>query len=138
MTCTFFGHRDAPDGIKTSLRNTLIELIESRSVDKFYVGNEGAFDRMVQCELRLMKKEYPFIDYEIVLAYMPQGNEGLENTVFPENAAVCPRRFAIDRRNRWMIDRSDFAVVYAVRSIGGASKFAKIARVRGLTVIEIM
>lgn len=45
--CTFFGHRDCPDSLRPRLRKILVELIEQRRVDLFYVGNQGGFDQMV-------------------------------------------------------------------------------------------
>ena len=46
--CTFFGHHDCPSSIKEKLRDTLIDLIEHHAVDMFYVGQQGAFDAIVQ------------------------------------------------------------------------------------------
>ena len=72
MTCTFFGHRNAPDTIKPILRKAIVNLIENRGVDLFYVGNQGAFDRTAISVLRGLKEEYPQIQYYVVLAYVPQ------------------------------------------------------------------
>ncbi|MDD5921532.1 MAG: hypothetical protein PUC57_09460 [Oscillospiraceae bacterium] len=41
--CTFFGHKDCPETIKPYLREVLIDLISSKGVDTFYVGNQGRF-----------------------------------------------------------------------------------------------
>lgn len=38
-TCTFFGHHDCPDSVKPKLKNEIIDLIEERNVECFYVGN---------------------------------------------------------------------------------------------------
>ena len=51
-TCTFFGHRECPTDIRPKLRELLIDLIENRSVTMFYVGRNGAFDRLVRSVLR--------------------------------------------------------------------------------------
>ena len=59
--CTFFGHRDCPDTIKPKLRTVLVELIEQHSVSGFYVGNKGAFDRMVLSVLRELSGAYTHI-----------------------------------------------------------------------------
>ena len=40
MTCTFFGHRDAPLEIEGILRQVLVALIEARRADTLYVGNQ--------------------------------------------------------------------------------------------------
>ena len=66
MTATFFGHRDAPDTIKPILREKIIDLIENKGVDLFYVGNQGAFDRTAIRVLRGLKEEYPKIQYYVV------------------------------------------------------------------------
>lgn len=137
MTCTFFGHRDSPDIIKGRLRDAIVCLIENKSADHFLVGNEGAFDRMVQSTLAELKRVYPHIDYMFVLSKMPKGGENLENTIYPEEVALCPKKFAIDRRNKWMIKMSDAAIVYVVHITGGAGKCAQAARKHGLDIVEI-
>ena len=52
--CTFFGHRDCPDGLKHSLRAVIIDLITNHGVNLFYVGHQGGFDGLVRgvlCEI---------------------------------------------------------------------------------------
>ncbi len=41
MVCTFFGHRNAPSGVRVALEAVLIDLIENKGADVFYVGNHG-------------------------------------------------------------------------------------------------
>lgn len=69
--CTFFGHRDCPPSIKPKLKQALIHLIETQSVDTFYVGNHGAFDAMVRSTLAELMQDYPHIRCAVVLAYLP-------------------------------------------------------------------
>ena len=140
--CCFFGHRDCPDTIKPRLREVLVQLIERDGVDQFYVGHQGAFDAIVLSVLRELALLYPQIRYDIVLAYMPQGKadfdtEMTQHTLLPEGIETVPRRFAIDRRNRWMLQQSDYVVAYVTHSWGGAAKFANEAKRLGKTVIEI-
>ena len=40
--CTFFGHRNCPSSIKPKLKETLVHLIETQSVDTFYIGNRSS------------------------------------------------------------------------------------------------
>ena len=63
--CTFFGHRDAPDQLKPKIKDAVLSLIQ-RGFTQFYVGNQGAFDRMVLGELEKLAVEFP-IRYHIVL-----------------------------------------------------------------------
>ena len=86
-TCTFFGHRECPESIKPQLKEVLIDLINNHNVDMFYVGNQGRFDAIVRSVLRELKKEYPQINYAVVLAYIPGKQNEYDNysdTMLPE------------------------------------------------------
>ena len=110
MICTFFGHRDCPQNIVPELQSILIDLIEKKKVNMFYVGNDGNFDRMVKKTLKRLKNIYPFITYYVVLAYLPCINkysqEELNDTVFPDGlkksfTEVCnsPKKYADDLKS---------------------------------------
>lgn len=142
MTCTFFGHRDAGKEIEPTLLKVIVDLIENKNVTSFYVGNNGQFDYMVRKILRLIKKSYPQIDYSVVLAYMPREKKELDfydysDTIFPDGLENTPPRFAISRRNEWMIKNSDYVVTYVKYIVGGAAKFKSLAQSKGKTVLEI-
>ena len=127
-SCTFFGHRDCPSGIRTRLRETLVDLIENYGVDFFYIGSHGSFDAMARNIVRELKTVYPKIEYTVVLAYMPQGtNEYTDftDTMLPEGIEQVPKRFAISWRNNWMLNRADYVVTYITHSWGGAAQFAQ-------------
>ena len=126
--CTFFGHRDCPSDIRPRLRELLIELIEDHAVDCFYVGRNGAFDRLVRSVLRELSEDYPQIRYAVVLERFPDRRDGNDSdTILPEGIELAPRRFAIDRRNQWMLRQSDMVVCYVTHSWGGAAKYAEMA-----------
>lgn len=128
--CCFFGHRDTPDSIADKLEQTIIDLIENKSVNTFYLGNQGRFDYMARKTLKKLKEKYPHITYSVVLAYIPDKNydyKDYSDTIYPYGLEKVPRRFAIDRRNRWLIDNSDYVVAYVMCSCGGAAKFYELA-----------
>lgn len=137
--CCFFGHRDTPNSIESKLEQTIIDLIENKSVDTFYVGNQGGFDALVRSTLKKLKQKYPHINYAVVLAYMPTKKNGRDysDTIYPDGLENVPRKFAIDRRNKWLIDNSDYVVVYISRSYGGAAKFYELAVKRKKNVINL-
>ena len=140
-TCTFFGHRECPETVKTKLRDTLIDLIENHAVDMFYVGNQGQFDAYVHSELKRLKQEYPQINYAVVLAYMPGKKTGLDDysdTMLPEGIESVHPHYAISWRNNWMLKQSDYVVTYIAHSWGGAAQYAKKARTKGRTIIELI
>ena len=139
MTCTFFGHRDAPSKIKQLLRDTVLDLIERQNVRRFLIGHQGNYDRMVLDILDDLSHTYD-IRYEVVRAYWPETADPVLDayeTFLPDGIETVPPRFAIDHRNHWMIDHSDLVVTYVRGPVGGAAKFKKIAENKGKTIIEL-
>ena len=137
-SCTFFGHRDCPDSIRPKLRSVLINLIENQQADTFYVGRQGSFDALVYATLRELAAEYPHIRYAAVLERLSGKNtDDFTETLFPGAMENLPPRFAIDRRNNWMLQQAEFVVVYVTHTWGGAAQFAGKAEKQGKTVINL-
>lgn len=139
-TCTFFGHRDCPDTVKHRLHGVLVDLITTRGVKMFYVGNQGQFDAIVRRVLCELKKEYPQMNYAVVLAYMPgQQNEydDLADTMLPEGIEKIHPRYAISWRNNWMLRQSSYVVTYITHPWGGAAQYAQKAVRLNKRVINI-
>lgn len=133
--CTFFGHRDCYGLDECVLQNAIEELI-CCGVDIFYVGNQGYFDKMTYRCLKQLREKYPHIRVCIVLAYLPAEHvEFLGDSMYPEIEGFP--RFAIQRRNRWMIEQAGYCLRYVNRTWGGAYKFAAQAKRRGLMVINL-
>lgn len=139
--CTFFGHRNTPENIEPTLRSTLIDLIKNKNVVKFYVGNHGRFDSMVRKNLRSLKQEYPHIDYAVVLAYMPgaknDSTTDYSDTLYPHGLEKTPPKYAIIKRNNWMLNRANYVITYVCRPFGGAAQFAELAKRKGKIVFNL-
>ena len=140
-TCCFFGHREVTHNIKPKLTEIIEKLITEDGVTDFYVGHQGQFDGMVYSVLKELKAKYPQIRYTVVLAYMPDEHiKELyeEDTLFPDGMESVPKRFAISKRNDWMIQQSDYAVCYVHKITGGAAKFKDKAKKKGLRIIDVL
>ena len=139
MAVTFFGHRDCPTSIKPTLFQTIKEEIE-RGTNHFYIGNHGNFDTMALSCLRELKQTYSDIQYAVVLAYLPYDSEPYlpGETILPEGIEIVPKRFAIDYRNRWMLDHADTVITYVLRPYGGAAKYVEKANHKNKTVINLV
>ncbi len=140
MICTFIGHRDTPSEIEAVLEKVLIELIEENGVNDFYVGTHGNFDYMVLSVLKELKNEYPNIRYTEVLAYIPKSNDGYcdySHSIYPDGLENIPPRFAIIKRNKWMIEKSDYVVCYVENSLGNAYEFMSLALKKKKKVINL-
>lgn len=137
--CTFFGHRDCPESIKPALSRSIENLIVSHGVSTFYVGNHGNFDRYVVSVLNELKSTHPNISYYVVLAYLPRKDYGIQSyeTIFPDGIESVPKRFAINFRNRWMIDKSDYVITYVNRNFGGAAKAKEYAKKHAKAIINV-
>lgn len=137
-TCTFFGHRDCPDSVKPELLAAIENLITEKNVRTFYVGNHGNFDRLTASLLRDLSARHTDVKYYVVLAYLPQRvHSSTDITLYPEGIEIIPKRYAIDFRNRWMIEKSDYVITYVTRSFGGAAKAKNYAEKHGKHIIEI-
>lgn len=142
MTCCFFGHKDTPPSVRDRLEATVEKLIIEQNVISFLVGNQGQFDSMVLAVLRDLKCKYSFISYNVVLAYMPTAKVEWNpyepwETLFPEGMESVHPRYAISKRNEWMLSEADIIVCYITRSWGGAAKFVGKALNKKKTIINI-
>ena len=140
MVCTFFGHSNCRGLDVNVLQNTIEELIH-KGADTFYVGNQGRFDGMVFSSLMALKKIYSSISISVVLAYLP--TQGPEHdlyhgySMYPEGIEIGPPQFAIDRRNRWMIDKADCCLCFVNHTWGGAYRYAVRAQKKKLKLINL-
>lgn len=135
--CTFFGHRDAPDHIKEKVRQAIISLIKEESVDCFYVGHNGNFDRMVAALLAELEKKYHF-QYAIIIEKVGQ-EVGIEwqKTMLPQEIETVPPRFAVWHRNCWMIEQADYVITYQVHTFGGTGQFVALAEKKNKKIIYV-
>ena len=139
-TCCFFGHREVMHNIKDKLTAIIEKLITEDGVTEFYVGHQGQFDSMVYSVLKELKAKYPHIRYTVVIAYMPDEHIKEvygEDTLFPDGMESVSKKFAISKRNDWMIRQSGVAVCYVYKITGGAAKFREKAGKKGVPIIDV-
>lgn len=138
MNCIFLGHRDTPDIVRGKLRSTIKALSDS-GVSHFYVGNNGNFDFLAQVILCELSKKTSKIKYSIVLSRIDElaisGNQ--EATIFPEGLEMALPRFAISKRNEWLIKNASIVVTHMTSSCSNCNKWIEKARKKGATVINI-
>ena len=114
-SCCFIGHRNCPDNLKELLLSTIETLIIEKQVYRFYVGTQGAFDHLVYEALCTLEKKYP-IELFVVLPYLNRPDAypyyNMEKTIFPDVLTKTPARFAIRKRNSFMINQSNYMITY--------------------------
>ncbi len=136
-TCIFFGNRNSPSNLKEKIIRQIKYLINEKDVNLFYVGNQGNFDKIVlQCLIEI-EKQYKNIDYAVVMAYMPKEDfECTNKTILPEGQENVLPKYAISKRNKWMIKNADYLISY-VSHPGNSAILRDEAIKKGIYVIEI-
>ena len=130
MTVTFYGHSTIykTEGFSKWLDMILPSFIEGGAVT-FYLGGYGAFDGLAASALRKQKKTYPHIELILVLAYLNRDIDAsrYDDTTYPPLEKV-PLRYAIVKRNEWMVRQSDVVISGVTHSWGGAAKTLEFAQ----------
>ena len=129
MTVTFCGHGDEiyDEKLRKRLYDILEELI-NKGANEFLLGGYGAFDLLAAHTVKSLKEKYPHINSVFVCAYIDRGYDLnlYDCSEYPPIENV-PKRFAIVKRNEWMIRQSDVLVAYVRYDWGGAAKTLKYA-----------
>lgn len=137
MKITFCGHKElaARTAVKQWLQSVCEELI-LQGADEFYLGGYGAFDSLCASVLRELKPKHDHIRLILVLPYLNSNiiTDGYDETLYPPLESV-PRKFAILRRNEWMVQESDIVVAYVKHDWGGAAKTLQYARKKRKRII---
>lgn len=138
MTVTFCGHGDTivSSELQEWLKQNIIAQIEVGAT-VFYLGGYGSFDRAAASAVWEIKKTYPHIQSILVLPYLDKKVDAsyYDNTTYPPLENV-PRRYAILRRNRWMVDVSDVIIAAVDHGWGGAAQTLQYAMSKKKTIIN--
>ena len=124
MIVTFCGHRDVFDSeAVVAWLNETVEGLIREGADCFYLGGYGQFDALAAAVVHKQKERYPLIRSVLMLPYLDRSFDAsaYDETVYPSLESV-PKRFAVSRRNEYMIDRSDVVIAFVTHSFGGAYK----------------
>lgn len=133
--CFLIGHRDASQEILPALEDAIEKHIVGYGVTEFIVGNYGNFDRLAANAVIRAKQHHPQITLAMLLPYHPverpaEKPEGFDSTYYPEGMETVPRRFAIVRANRYVIDHVEYLIAYAWHPASNARDLVEYAQNR--------
>lgn len=145
-TVSFFGHRKLANNYPDEKIELLLrELLEEKEYVEFLVGRNGEFDQLVSGIIRKTKKNFRDDNccHTLVLPY--DTAEYRDNyssfTEYYDHVEIYNKDFhfksAIQKRNRYMIDRSDLVVFHIEKQTGGAYQTYRYAIKQGKKVIEL-
>ena len=148
MTITFAGHSvicssaKVKEIVKEQIRNNIIDVGDVTC----YLGGYGDFDEICACACRELKGEYVGIEVVYVTPYLRLSEQakikemqrcGLCDTSIYPPIENTPSKFAILKRNEWMVTNADLIIAYVNRSYGGAYKSLQVAKRRKKKIINI-
>ncbi len=119
--CCIFGHRsiNETEELKTNVSAAMERLITEEGVDTFLFGSKSRFDRLCLELVTRLKEKHPHVKRIYVRAEFPVINESYtayllrsyDQTYYPQRILGAGRAAYVER-NREMIDRSRFCIVY--------------------------
>lgn len=121
----------------------LIDEINKNPTCKFYLGGYGDFDGLCLRMLKDLKTDFPEIELIFITPYLDKNYSKLEfaknhydGVIFPPLESV-PRKFAILKRNEWMVEQADLVIAYVKYSWGGAAKTLEYSKRKKKRIINI-
>ena len=134
-SCFFIGHREASDDLLPVLTETVDYHIKEHGVNVFIVGGYGGFDLLVSKVLVTAKKAHPEIRLLQLIPYHPAEHsieipKGFDSTYYPPGMEKVPRKFAIVRANRYVVDQVDYLIAYVWHPASNALELLEYANRR--------
>ena len=128
MIITFCGHSNYSSSLEDEERLLkLLEIVYCGDQVDFYLGEYGSFDRFaLKCATKY-KQYHKGTKLVFITPYLDKRLNGrkdifeknYDEIVYPEIEHV-PQKFAIIKRNEWMIDQADYLFAYVRTHYGGA------------------
>lgn len=138
-TATFIGHSDCWGVDKEKVRYAVEELIQN-GVETFLSGGMGGFDWLCARVVYELKKKYPHIKNILVIPYLTfniRNKELFDEIIYPDGFEQYHFKAAIPKRNRFLVDNSQYTICYVKYSWGGAVQTYKYAKRKELVIIDI-
>ena len=145
MIVTFCGHSSFV-ATKEAERKMLLYLSTISGDVDFYLGGYGDFDELCARVCRTIKDARPCCELAFVSPYLTQAQQTkikymldhhlYDSSVYPPLENV-PLRFAINKRNEWMINQADLVIAYVDHTFGGAYKTLQYAKRKKKRIINL-
>lgn len=133
--CFFIGHREASEEIYPVLYAAVEQHIVEYGVTEFIVGHYGGFDRLAASAVKAAKHSYPEVRLILLLPYYPAERpiltpDGFDGTFYPPGMESVPRKVAIVRANRYVVDHVGYLIAYVWHPASNARELVEYAKRR--------
>ena len=151
--CCFTGHRHIPEDERAILRERLLSCIqrlnEVNGVTNFYAGGCTGFDTLAAQTVLEYMEDHAEVRLIIVVPYADQSKgwsqeekDEYERIRGAASDVVCLAGHyfngCMQKRNRYMVDRSAVCVCYQTKNDGGTASTVKYAKWRGVSVENLV
>ena len=141
-SCFFIGHRNASGELLPELKQVVEKHISEYGVTEFIVGRYGDFDHLAARAVIALKAQYPQIILSLLIPYHPaerpiETPQGFDNTYHPPGMEKIPRRLAIVRANRYVVDHVDYLIAYAWHAASNARNLVEYAQRRNIKITNL-
>ena len=145
MIIAFCGHGDYQRNAEDEQK--ILEILEREVGDgqcEFFLGEYGNFDYFAHACAKKFKAAHPNVKLVFVTPYIDEKYiksktefaDALDTIVYPPIENV-PKKFAIPRRNEWMVEQADVVIACVSHSFGGAYDTYKHAKKKGKRIYNI-
>ena len=148
MRISFVGHAQISwqEKIKEAVKEQLRANAKRGTAVTCYLGGRGDFDAICARACKELKEESLEIEAVYVTPYLGISEQariremqscGLcDSSLYPPIEGTPPK-FAISKRNEWMVSNADLIIAYVAHDYGGAYQALQTARRRGKRIINL-
>lgn len=148
MIITFVGHSSISNhnDVYQKIKQTIIENTSNDEKTSFYCGGYGDYDNLCAKACKSLKEDELHCEVIFITPYITESQqEKIKNmldskiydaSIYPPLESVPPK-FAISKRNEWMINESELVVAYVKHTNGGAYKALEFARRKKKRIINL-
>ena len=148
MVVSFVGHSivHSHDELKNLVKEQMRKSVSKEKSVTCLLGGRGEFDMICAAACRELKQEICGIKLVYVSPYLTlaeqarikemQQSDLYDESIYP-SIEQTPPRFAISKRNEWMMKQADFVIAYVNHDYGGAYKAFKVAKHNRKNVITL-
>ena len=134
-SCFFIGHREASEDIYPALYAAVEQHIVEYGVKVFIIRHYARFNRFAASAVKAAKHLYPDVKLILLLPYHPAEQpistpDGFDSTFYPPGMEGVPRKAAIIRANRYIVDHVDYLIAYAWHPASNARDLVEYARTK--------
>lgn len=148
MIVTFVGHSSLCNcgDLSQNIKRVISEIMKFNENILFYCGGYGDFDNLCAGVCRSIRKNQPNCEVVFITPYISELQQEkmrylidaklYDSIIYPPLENV-PLRFAIIKRNEWIVNEADLIIAYVKQTYGGAYNTLEYARRKKKHIINL-